>query len=68
MSKAEQLKYRQRVALQEIEKPVILNQKLLRKQINTMSKLVSIVNDEIGDNLVGAETEECISSAIQTWI
>ena len=55
MSKSEQLKYKQRVALKEIKKPVILNQKLLRKQINTISKLVSVVNNEIGDNLVGAE-------------
>ena len=34
---------------------MLLDQKLLRKQINTMSTLVAIVNNAIGDNLVGAE-------------
>ena len=55
MSKAEQLKRRNALALKVIQETMILDQKELRKQIKTISKLVSTVNDEIGDNLVGAE-------------
>ena len=41
-------------ALQKITEPVILDAKLLRKQVNSLSDLTKVVNDEIGDNLVGA--------------
>lgn len=49
----EKRKIRNKYALRRIEKPVILDQKLLRKQITTISSLTGIVNDEIGDSLVG---------------
>ena len=55
MRKTEKLNIRQAFALKKIEEPILLDQKLLRKQINSMSRLTAIVNDEIGDNLVGAE-------------
>lgn len=55
MRPGEKRKIREVHALKKIEEPVILDQKLLRKQINTMSSLTHIVNDEIGDCLVDAE-------------
>ena len=50
----EKRKVRERFALQKITEPVILDAKLLRKQVNSLSDLTKIVNNEIGDNLVGA--------------
>jgi len=45
---------REAYALKTIQEPVKLDVKLLRKQINSLSDLTRVVNDEIGDNLVGA--------------
>ena len=55
MKKTAKTTVRQTYALNKIKETMLLDQKLLRKQINTMSRLTAIVNDEIGDNLVGAE-------------
>ena len=55
MNKAEKRNIREEYALKKIGEPIILDQKLLRKQINTMSALTRLVNDEIGDYLVGVE-------------
>ena len=40
-------------AIKKIQEPVILNRKLLWKQINTLSQLIRITNNEISDNLIG---------------
>ena len=45
---------REAYALKTIEKEVVVDSKLLRKQINSLSDLTRVVNDDIGDNLVGA--------------
>jgi hypothetical protein len=50
----EKRKVREKFAVQRIIKPVILDTKLLRKQLNSLSDLTKIVNNEISDNLVGA--------------
>lgn len=55
MNKAEKRKIRENFALKKISEPVVLDSKLLRKQINTMSSLTHVVNNEIGDCLIGAE-------------
>ena len=64
MKQNEKRKLREESALRKIMEPVRLDQKLLRKQINNASNLVRIVNDEIGDHLVGAvmvlEVFECL--------
>ena len=54
MKQNEKRRLREESALRKIMEPVRLDQKLLRKQINNASNLVQIVNDEIGDHLVGA--------------
>lgn len=54
MKQNEKRKLREESAVRKIMEPVRLDQKLLRKQINNASNLVRIVNDEIGDHLVGA--------------
>lgn len=46
---------REEFSLAQIDKPVIIDQKELRKQIKNMSSLTHVVNNEIGDLLVGAE-------------
>ena len=55
MNRNEKNKVRAAFALKKISEPVVLDSKLLRKQINTMSSLTHIVNNEIGDCLIGAE-------------
>ena len=55
MNKQNKKQIRAEFALKTISEPVILNQKLLREQINTLSSLTRITNDKIGDNLIGAE-------------
>ena len=55
MNRNEKNKVRAAFALKKISEPVVLDSKLLRKQINTMSSLTQVVNNEIGDCLVGAE-------------
>ncbi len=50
----EKRKTREAYAIKKIENGVILDSKLLKKQINTLSKLTQVVNDEIGNDLVGA--------------
>ena len=55
MNRNEKNKVRAAFALKKISEPVVLDQKLLRKQINTMSSLTHVVNNEIGDCLIGAE-------------
>lgn len=54
MNRNEKNKVRAAFALKKISEPVVLDSKLLRKQINTMSSLTHVVNNEIGDCLVGA--------------
>jgi len=46
-------KIREAFAGNRIKSPIILNRKLLRSQINTISSLTAITNDEIGDCLTG---------------
>ena len=46
---------REKYALKTIENPVILDSKLLKQQINTLSRLTAITNNEIGDLIIGAE-------------
>ena len=53
MNRNEKNKVRAAFALKKISEPVVLDSKLLRKQINTISSLTHVVNDEIGDSLVG---------------
>ena len=48
-------KVRADFALKKISEPVVLDSKLLREQINTISSLTHVVNNEIGDCLTGAE-------------
>lgn len=55
MNRNEKNKVRAAFALKKISEPVVLDSKLLRKQINTMSSLTHVVNNEIGDCLIGAE-------------
>lgn len=55
MNRNEKNKVRAAFALKKISEPVVLDSKLLRKQINTMSSLTHVVNNEIGDYLVGVE-------------
>jgi len=45
---------RETTALKQIEKGLVLDRKLLRQQINTLSKLTAITNNGIGDALVGS--------------
>jgi len=47
------IKLRQSYAKRRLEEPVVLNQKLLKEQINRMSNLSAIVNDDFGDALIG---------------
>lgn len=54
MKPSEKTKVRQKYALKEIKKEIVLDQKLLRRQINCLSSLTRIVNNEIGNSLVGA--------------
>ena len=54
MNRHEKNKVRADFALKKIKEPVILDSKLLRKQINILSQLTGFTNNEIGDNLVGA--------------
>ena len=46
-------KVRADFALKKISEPVVLDSKLLREQINTVSQIISITNDDIADTLVG---------------
>ena len=55
MNRNEENKIRAKLALKKISEPVVLDSKLLRKQINTISSLTHVVNNEIGDCLIGAE-------------
>ena len=55
MNRNEKNKVRAAFALKKISEPVVLDSKLLRKQINTISSLTHVVNNEIGDCLIGAE-------------
>ena len=55
MNRNEKNKIRAAFALKKISEPVVLDSKLLRKQINTISSLTHVVNNEIGDCLIGAE-------------
>jgi len=45
---------REAYAVKKIQEPVILDSKLLRKQIDSLSSLTRVVNDDIGDDIVGA--------------
>ena len=47
-------KVRADFALKKISEPVILDSKLLKEQIKTVSELINITNDNIADTLVGA--------------
>ena len=64
MNRNEKNKIRAKLALKKISEPVVLDSKLLRKQINTISSLTHVVNNEIGDCLIGAgqvlEIFECL--------
>ena len=55
MKKIVKTKVRQTYVLNKIKETMVLDRKLLWKQINIISRLTAIVNNEIGDNLVGAE-------------
>ena len=54
MKQADKKKVRADFALKRINEPVILDSKLLRKQINTLSNLTRTVNESIGDDLIAA--------------
>ena len=45
---------RETFAVNRIQEPIVLDAKLLRKQVNSLSDLTKVVNNEIGDDLVGA--------------
>lgn len=53
MNRNEKNKIRAELALKKISEPVVLDSKLLREQINTVSQIISITNDDIADTLVG---------------
>ena len=53
MNRNEKNKIRAAFALKKISEPVVLDSKLLRKQINTVSQVINITNDDIADTLVG---------------
>lgn len=54
MKAKEKKALREEYAKRRIEKQVVLDSKLLGKQITALSNLTRIVNDEYGDCLVGA--------------
>lgn len=54
MNRQAKNKIRAAMALKKIEEPVILDSSLLRSQINTLSSIINITNDDISELLVGA--------------
>lgn len=48
-------KIREDIALEKIQKPILINSNLLEKQLRTLINLTSITNDEIGDHIFGVE-------------
>ena len=54
MRAADKRKVREEYARRRIDKQVVIEKKLLTKQIMTLSQLTRIANDDIGDSLVGA--------------
>ena len=54
MNRNEKNKIRAAFALKKISEPVVLDSKLLREQINTVSQVINITNDDIAENLTGA--------------
>lgn len=54
MRRNEKTKLREIYALKQIATLIKLDKKLLKEQINMLSNLTAIVNDEVGDCLVGA--------------
>ncbi len=54
MRRNEKTKIRETYALKQIATLIKLDKKLLKEQINMLSKLTTIINDEAGDCLVGA--------------
>lgn len=55
MNASVKTKVRNEFALKKIEEAIVLDSKLLKKQINDLSTLTTIVNDKFGDSIVGAE-------------
>lgn len=55
MNASVKTKVRNEFALKKIEETIQLDSKLLKKQINSLSTLTTIVNDEFGDSIIGAE-------------
>lgn len=54
MRPSEKRKIRETLALRRLQAPISLDSKLLRKQINSLSDLVQVTNDRIGEDLTGA--------------
>lgn len=54
MRPADKRKVREQLALNRIKKEVKLDIKLLRQQIDTLSDIINITNDDISDRLIGA--------------
>ena len=54
MNRNEKNKIRAAFALKKISEPVVLDSKLLKKQIDTVSQIINITNDDIAENLTGA--------------
>lgn len=55
MGKNEMDKLRAVFALKQIREPLVLEHKLLTKQITMLSNLTAITNDKIGDLIVDVE-------------
>jgi hypothetical protein len=53
MNQQDKKKIQEKYGLRKLHEPIVLNQKLLKKQINTLSSLMGVVNNDIGDMLVG---------------
>ncbi len=54
MRPEEKRKLREQAAVKLVENEIILDSKLLRRQINSLSEMISITNEEISNNLTGA--------------
>ena len=54
MRPEEKRKLREQAAVKLVENEITLDSKLLRRQIASLSSMISITNEEISNNLTGA--------------
>ena len=64
MRTEEKRKLREQAAVKLVENEIVLDGKLLKRQIESLSSMISITNEEISNNLTGAimifEIFECL--------